>query len=316
MNIATYIAYLVGDSNRLVIPNYDPGPLLMSAANSSVNFVYNNPTEVVHDIEHPEGVEGIVGQGVAAVLSPIGWVGSLHSLTQGESYTLTYNISSNLSTSVYGLQPYNEPSTASTLSVPKHVFENWINQSIIKISKLMPRNLKLNMTGTKVFTAGEIDSGGTLPISDLDSNDIISIVRFDGDTAYECRQIPNHLRNKAAFGSGFLDECSVTAPVYYLDSSQKIVVLPKPYEDVSVSGSGNFLDTDGYCEVDYVKYPDFNIGDYDISGVPTDVQEIIYIDVAVKVKRFEINSIPVPISPALNPKFRNIELDTLLQMML
>ena len=314
MDILTYIAYLVGDSKRVVLPTYQPGPLNLPSTQSSVNFVMNNPLSQVHEINHPEGVSGIVGEGmVAQFVSEIGWVGNLHTLIPGESYTLLYNISETTSTIVYGYQDIDYQSLGTF--VPQHVFENWLRESMIKISKLMPRHLRLHMIGSKNFTAGEITTlldweemglqeptSATIPLASLGSSDIISVVWYDGDIAYECRQIPFYLRSKSKFGSGFLEECSETDPIYYIDNNKNIIVEPSPDET-------GVYHLDGFCQIDYIDYPNVNINEYNISGVPADVQEIIFLDTAIKVKRFEINSLEVPETPVLDSQFKAIELD-------
>ena len=304
MNIITYIAYLVGDSKREILPDYEPIPLQLLSTQSNVTFVFTNPTVGIHEIDHPEGVSAIAGTGVAAsYVSGVGWVGSLHILEEGSTYDLVYDISETITTDVYGYQNV-EYTTPNGIYVTQHVFENWLRESIIKISKLMPRHLKLHMIGSKNFTAGEITvAGSTIPLSSIESSDIVSVNRYDGDIAYECRQIPNHLRSKSKFGSGFLEECSETDPIYYIDGNQNLIVEPSPDET-------GVYHLDGFCQIDYINYPNFNINDYNIIGVPTDIQEIIFIDTAIKIKRFEINSLEVPLPPVLSQQFKAIELDS------
>ena len=87
MNIITYIAYLVGDSKRKILPDYEPIPLQLLSTQSNVTFVFTNPTVEIHEIDHPVGVSAIIGEDVAAgYVSGVGWVDDLHILEEGSTY--------------------------------------------------------------------------------------------------------------------------------------------------------------------------------------------------------------------------------------
>ena len=216
MNIAEHIAYLIGDSNRIVIPDYS------------------------------QDINGST-----------------------ESY------------------------------VKKDILEHWFQDSIVKISKLMPANLKLHMNKSKTFTAGEwqedLDTGIGFDLDSLDSSDIISILRYDGHTAYEARMIPFSLRSKSRFGSGFLEECSETDPIYYIND-RLLSVEPNP-EDTHLDP------LDGFCTIDYVSYPKPDANDESLEGIPFDMHQIVLIATATRCKKFQIDSLKAPEVPVINPDF-------------
>jgi hypothetical protein len=302
MNIAEHIAYLIGDSKREVVLDYEkyiPNVIILTQGNNEI--VYTKPTALLSEIEHPEGVVQIVGQGLAATYSPfIGWVGNLESLEQGNVYTIGYEGEDVDATESYSL----------VLDIPigvikQDVLESWIKGSIVKISKLMPSNLKLHMTASKSFTAGQYTSSEStakgIDLNIIDSSDIIAVTRWDGDMLYDCRQIPLHMRAKARFGSGFLEECSETDPIYYV-TDNFLSVEPSPEDTHS-------HELDGFCTIDYVSYPSVTATDLTMNDVPFDMQNIILIATAAKCKKYQIHSLKVPSAPVLNPDFKVVNLD-------
>ena len=190
MNIAEHIAYLIGDSKREVVldyENYIPDVIILTEGDNEIT--YTNSTALLSEIEHPEGIVQIVGQGLAATFNPIlGWVGNLESLEQGNVYTIRYEGQGVDATGIYSIIP-----DIPLGIIKQDVLESWIKGSIVKISKLMPSNLKLHMTASKSFTAGQYN-GNTIPydthsestakgidLNIIDSSDIIAVTRWDGE---------------------------------------------------------------------------------------------------------------------------------------
>ncbi len=315
MNIAEYIAYLIGDSRRLVIPPYEGIAHKVTLTSPSVSVAYNLPNALINDIEHPNGVHGIVGQGLAATLLPTGdWVGSLSMLENGKTYQILYTVPEELSlagedsveTLVYGPRDINTAWEAS--QIPFEILNLWVKASIRRVSKLLPSSLKLHMIGSKIFTAGELDSNpngsngsATIPLATIESDSILSVLRYDGETAYDCRRIPAHLKSKSRVGSGFLEECSETDPVFFVDGNKRIVVLPSPEE----TGLNSL---DGFCQIDYIKYPDVDVRDDIILELPADTQDVVFLGAAIQCKEFEISSMTTPSSPEINPNFSPVNL--------
>jgi hypothetical protein len=194
--------------------------------------------------------------------------------------------------------------------IKKDVLERWIKDIIAKTSKLLPSNLKLHLTKSRIFTAGEwsssIQQGVGYDLNYLDSSEIVSVSRYDGEIAYDCRQIPFHLRSKSRFGSGFLEECSETDPVYYVND-MKLMVEPKP-EDTHLDA------LDGFCTIDYTCYPDIDVNWNNMVGVPFDMQQVILVGTAAKCKKFQLDSLATPALPMLNPNFKIPQLDNPLVM--
>ena len=78
MNIAEYIAYLIGDSERRIIPAYEDINFSTVLYEGNNPMTFNLPNALISEVNHPEGVVTISGEGIAAVLNPtLGWVGSL-----------------------------------------------------------------------------------------------------------------------------------------------------------------------------------------------------------------------------------------------
>tara|TARA_Y100000361_G_scaffold132192_1_gene129480 strand:- start:4369 stop:5700 length:1332 start_codon:yes stop_codon:yes gene_type:complete len=310
MNIAEHIAYLIGDSKREVIldyENYIPNPIILTEGFNEIT--YTKPTALVQEIEHPEGLISIQTVGAAASYNPVlGWVGNLSTLEQGNTYTIRYEGEDVDATEVYSITP-----DIPLGIIKQDVLESWIKGSIVKISKLMPSNLKLHMTASKSFTAGQYN-GNTIPydthsestakgidLNIIDSSDIIAVTRWDGEMLYDCRQIPLHMRAKARFGSGFLEECSETDPIYYV-TDNFLSVEPSPEDTHS-------HELDGFCTIDYVSYPSVIATDLTMNDVPFDMQNIILIATAAKCKKYQIHSLKVPSAPVLNPDFKVVNLD-------
>jgi len=303
MNIAEHIAYLIGDSKREVVLDYENYITNIIILNNGPNDIkYTKPTAFLDDINHPEGVNRIVGEGVAAVYNPnIGWVGNLFELEEGESYTIIYDGDEIDATEVYS-HIYETASGSYIMPediIKKDVLESWIKQSIVKISKLMPSSLKLHMTSSKSFTAGEYTTSEAtkkgINLNIIDSSDIVAVTRWDGEMLYDCRQIPLHMRAKARFGSGFLEECSETDPIYYV-TDNFLSVEPSPEDTHSHA-------MDGFCTIDYVSYPEVKTDDVTMNDVPFDMQHIVLLSSASKCKKYQINSLEVPDTPKLSPDF-------------
>tara|TARA_Y100001963_G_scaffold115087_1_gene159729 strand:- start:25267 stop:27138 length:1872 start_codon:yes stop_codon:yes gene_type:complete len=189
--------------------------------------------------------------------------------------------------------------------IKKSVLEKWIKDTIAKVSKLVPSNLKLHLTKSKTFTAGDwnvnLSSGIGLDLNFLESSEITAVTRYDGEISYDCRQIPFHTRTKARFGSGFLEECSETDPVYYVNDMM-LNVEPKP-EDTHLDP------LDGFCTIDYICYPDIDVDWDTMYGVPFDMQQVILIGTAVRCKKFQLDSLSLPALPVINPDFKIPQLD-------
>ena len=189
--------------------------------------------------------------------------------------------------------------------IEKDTLEQWIQDSIVKISRLMPARLKLHMNKSKSFTAGEwsenLSEGIGFDLNSLDSSDINSILRYDGEVAYEARMIPFSLRSKARFGSGFLDECSETDPIYYINE-MRLMVEPKP-EDTHLDA------LDGFCTIDYISYPKPDANDESLEDVPFDMHQIVLISTASKCKKFELDSLKSPDVPIIDPNFKVSSID-------
>ena len=304
MNIAEHIAYLIGDSNRKVVldyENYIENTIVLS--NNIDNYItYTNTTTSIHDINHPEGVYQIVGEGLASsYVESLGWVGNLHELIEGSNYVIGYRGEDINATNIYSKEVILPEGI-----ITQNILESWIKGSIVKISKLMPSTLKLHMTASKVFTAGQYTNSDTLSegidLNIIDSSDIIAVTRWDGDMLYDCRQIPLHMRAKARFGSGFLEECSETDPIYYV-TDNFLSVEPSPEDTHS-------HELDGFCTIDYISYPDVKSDDLTMNDVPFDMENIILISTASKCKKYQIHSLEVPSAPALNANFKVAELNS------
>ena len=274
MDIAEHIAYLIGDSKRVVIPVYTstPSPRL------------NNPQE--------ENLPPMPQQGGAGNNQTSPRIEQLP-VSQRSSYN------SNIA------NPAMQTSVSEDTSIKKHILEKWIKDTIAKVSKLVPSNLKLHLTKSKFFTAGQwtvTNSPGIgYNLNNLGSSEIISVTRYDGEISYDCRQIPFHARTKARFGSGFLEECSETDPVYYIND-MILSVEPNP-EDTHLD------ELDGFCTIDYICYPDVDVNSTTMVGVPFDMQQVILIGTAAKCKKYQLDSLPLPILPVLNPNFKPPQLD-------
>ena len=322
MDIATHIAYLIGDSGREVIPDYNPqagwATLLddnhtefnPSESNRIVFFSNDwhqdleEPVVPISEHPHPDGVYKIIGEGVAALFHPgIGWVGSLTAMQQGYEYYIGYQDptgqQNNLQTNAYGIQTDWE---SYELAIERDMLNKWLRESIIKVSKLMPTKYKLHMVGSKLFTSEELSNPSNYPSVFDYSSDIISVSRYDGDMLYECRMIPYNLRHKAKLNSGFLDECSMEDPVYTIAPDGLIRVYPTAQET-------NTDSQDGLCNVDYIHYPYIDVVNDDFVGVPADVQETVLVATAIKAKSYQISSLQLPESPVLNPEFKVVMLD-------
>ena len=259
MNIAEHIAYLIGDSKRVVIPIYPFNTLPPDPYDS----VDDGDTIVIDD---PMGNDETEGQGP---------------------------------------MPVNMQQDVVVSFIKKEILEQWIQDSIVKVSKLMPINLKLHLTKSKSFTAGEweneLQDGIGYDLNNLESSDINGVMRYDGEIAYEARMIPFHQRSKARFGSGFLDECSETDPIYYIND-MRLMVEPKP-EDTHLDA------LDGFCTIDYICYPKPDANDESLTDVPFDMHQIILIATAVRCKKYQIDSLELPNIPVLNEEFKGIRLD-------
>ena len=372
MNIAEHIAYLIGDSKRIVIPIYsedlpddindditddtddtiiDPTdpivvpednpviPTLLSQEKGTgldyiltpendeeeggeteeniILYLKNNAN--INDIPHPQDITGIIE------VNPDGSFGDsarrpylpytpgdalnlfdateLPDLIKGKYYKFEYEGDSDLDVSdLYSDKPYTPQSVD---YITRYTLEKWLKDSVIKVSKLMPSNLKLHMNKNQSFTAGlwqdNVGTGIGISLDNLGSSDIISVYRFDGEIAYEARLIPFHMRSKARFGSGFLEECSETDPIYYVND-RKIFVEPSPQET-------NLEAIDGFCSIDFIGYPDLKASDTKMDGIPLDVQQIVLIATAIRCKKYQIDSLAVPVIPVLNSNFSVAKLD-------
>jgi hypothetical protein len=261
MNIAEHIAYLIGDSKRIVIPIYPSNTLPPDPYDS----VDDGDTIVIDD---PMGDDETEGQDPMPV---------------------------NLQEEVDEIVSF----------IKKDILEQWVQDSIVKVSKLMPINLKLHLTKSKSFTAGEweneLQDGIGYDLNLLESSDINGVMRYDGEIAYEARMIPFHQRSKARFGSGFLDECSETDPIYYINE-MRLMVEPKP-EDTHLDA------LDGFCTIDYICYPKPDVNDESLTDIPFDMHQIILIATAVRCKKYQIDSLELPDIPVLNEEFKGIRLD-------
>ena len=259
MNIAEHIAYLIGDSKRIVIPIYPSNTLPPDPYDS----VDDGDTIIIDD--------------------PMG-----DDITEEE-----------------GPNPVNLQEDDVVSFIKKEILEQWVQDSIVKVSKLMPINLKLHLTKSKSFTAGEweneLQDGIGYDLNNLESSDINGVMRYDGEIAYEARMIPFNQRSKARFGSGFLDECSETDPIYYIND-MRLMVEPKP-EDTHLDG------LDGFCTIDYICYPKPDVNDESLTDVPFDMHQIILIATAVRCKKYQIDSLELPNIPVLNEEFKGIRLD-------
>jgi hypothetical protein len=260
MNIAEHIAYLIGDSQRVVIPIYNntlpPQPDPGYEDNGDDGIIIDDPMLPDPNLNDPP---------MPAILSDDEIVGY----------------------------------------IKKDVLEKWIKHSMAKISKLVPQDLKLHMTKSTFFTAGQWAEqtlqGIGFDLNNLDSSDIISVSRYDGEIAYDCRLIPLHLRSKSRFGSGFLNECSETDPIYYINN-MRIMVEPNP-EDTHLDP------LDGFCTLDYYCYPDIDVNSETMDGVPFDMQQIVLLSAATKCKKFQLDSLIRPLIPSLDPRFEAPLLD-------
>ena len=261
MNIAEHIAYLIGDSKRIVIPIYPSNTLPPDPYDS----VDDGDTIVIDD---PMGDDETEGQDPMPV---------------------------NLQEEVDEIVSF----------IKKDILEQWVQDSIVKVSKLMPINLKLHLTKSKSFTAGEweneLQDGIGYDLNLLESSDINGVMRYDGEIAYEARMIPFHQRSKARFGSGFLDECSETDPIYYIND-MRLMVEPKP-EDTHLDA------LDGFCTIDYICYPKPDVNDESLTDIPFDMHQIILIATAVRCKKYQIDSLESPDIPVLSEEFKGIRLD-------
>ena len=327
MDIATHIAYLIGDHKRVIVPEYDNQHQWLTLIDSDSNEYNSNtsnkftffptthhpPLEPIplDELTHPDGVTGIFGVGLAATFSPsLGWVGSLTSLHQNFDYHITYTDPSGammpLNTNAYGLQ---RPIDDGGDGVARSVLNQWLKESIITVSKLMPTKYKLHMVGSKLFTSEELDDANNYTSIFDYSSDIISVSRYHGDMLYECRMIPYSQRHKAKLNSGFLDECSIEDPVYAIAPGGIIRVYPTLEEANYSSNTSNDTNYDGLCNVDYINYPNLDVVDDDFIGVPVDVQQTVLVSTAVKVKSYQISSLNLPDAPTLSEEFKVVLLD-------
>ena len=260
MNIAEHIAYLIGDSQRVVIPIYNntlpPQPDPGYEDNGDDGIIIDDPMLPDPNLNDPP---------MPAILSDDEIVGY----------------------------------------IKKDVLEQWLKDTMNKISNLVPRDLKLHMVKSKAFTAGEWTKktlpGIGLDLNHLESSDIVGVLRYDGEIAYDARMIPNHLRSKSRFGSGFLEECSETDPIYYINN-RMLMVEPKP-EDTHLDA------LDGYCTIDYTCYPDIDVNSNNMDGVPFDMQQILLIGTATRCKKFQLDTLESPSIPVLSPDFEVPQLD-------
>ena len=319
MNIATYIAYLIGDSLRKTIPKYEIGIVPVTLKTGPNEVLYTAPTMNINDINHPVGVisiEHIDTHLTSTYNINTGWRGDLNTLIMGETYIIVYSPpqsipeidaiaiqpladKNSIKTDAYGLQDLVSELQYHADMVPYYILNNWVRESLITVSKLVPSKYRFHMIASKDFSAREWEAWGHkrdepgqekakgIDLSSLESNEIVAVMRYDGLTAYECRQIPNHMRDKAKFDSGFLEECSETDPVYYVSDMNRIIVMPEPNETGVQS-------MDGFCQVDYVHYPQIDVNEETIVGSPVDVQNVILLSTAIKCKKFEIQGINVP----------------------
>lgn len=307
MNIAEHIAYLIGDSKRVVIPNYPDTPTvpeLLDKPDSEQGFDFIPKPEPAPDGDtgqaFPDG-SGDPYQGVGDKPNKIGPGGLDNTIIIDDPGEDDEEIGGDPAPAM--LVTSSEIPTVDYIK--KEILEQWIQDSIVKISKLMPLNLKLHLTKSKSFTAGEWESelqdGIGYDLNKLESSDINGVMRYDGEIAYEARMIPFHQRSKARFGSGFLDECSETDPIYYIND-MRLMVEPKP-EDTHLDG------LDGFCTIDYICYPKPDANDESLTDVPFDMHQIILIATAVRCKKYQIDSLELPNIPVLNKEFKGIRLD-------
>ena len=327
MNIAEHIAYLIGDSKRVIIPIYTsfddtpppppPPPPPMPDNTVTDNGNGNGNGNVVPDsgngIPNDGGVPGpeqdpgagdfYLGGGDTGIIIDDPGLTDIRISQDNNPIAQQGGMLDDTSIGDTTITTPDEEIPADYIK--KYILERWLKDTMAKVSKLMPSNLKLHLNKSKVFTAGEwqdsILTGVGFNLNSLDSSDIVSINRFDGEVSYECRQIPFNLRSKARFGSGFLEECSETDPVYYIND-MNLMVEPKP-EDTHLDS------LDGFCTIDYLGYPDLDVNSESMHGVPFDMQQIVLIGTAIRCKKFQLDSLKRPVAPLLNSEFQAPQLD-------
>ena len=304
MNIAEHIAYLIGDFKRVVIPIYSTGPVPPPIPDEETNGD-SNGGGIVPPQPDPNGEDTFEGDIYNTPKTDPVFDDSLGDteITGDTGIIIDDPMDPDDDDAA---PPIPAMQTTDIVNyIKKHILEQWIQDSIVKISKLMPINLKLHLTKSKSFTAGEWQSDLTdgigYDLNNLESSDINGVMRYDGEIAYEARMIPFHQRSKARFGSGFLDECSETDPIYYINE-MRLMVEPKP-EDTHLDA------LDGFCTIDYICYPKPDVNDESLIDIPFDMHQIILIATAVRCKKFEIDSLEIPIIPVLNENFQGIRLD-------
>lgn len=311
MNIAEHIAYLIGDSKRITIPVYPPDPI-----DPNEDLLYPDPNDGTGSLPIPKP-EPNPFDNTGSLINPDG---------EGDPYQSPLEkprkigpgglndeiiIDDPIDDNEQGGNPMpanllvTQDSSVIVNYIKKDVLEQWIQDSILKTSKLMPTNLKLHLTKSKTFTAGEweesLGTGIGYNLNILESSDINAVMRFDGDIAYEARMIAFHQRSKSRFGSGFLEECSETDPIYYVNKMH-LMVEPKP-EDTHLDA------LDGFCTIDYICYPKPSANDKSLEDVPFDMHQIVLVGAAVKCKKFQIDNIELPSLPLLDKNFKVAQLD-------
>ena len=287
-------------------------------------FIYNKPTQSVHNIPHPDGVYGLieVGGGLSASLVPnVGWLGSLTHMQEGAQYFAHFahpsGMSTGVTTSAYGNQGQENIQYLIT-QIPYMILNRWCEDSLRKVSRLIPGNIKLHMIGAKSFSAGDLSVEG-VDLSTIGSDEIIGVTRFDGNimstkdptkiaekgTSYEARRILYHQRNKAEYGSGFLEECSESDPVYFVTPDEKLIVWPRP-EEINAHA------LDGFAEISYLEFPNINVINESITNIPADAQHVVFLDVAIKCKEFQMARVfsPTGAVAVLNSNFQVAQLNT------
>ena len=309
MNIAEHIAYLIGDSKRVVIPIYpntSPPPPPIPDDNTNNGNGNGNVPPPQPDPGAGDFFEGNIYSDIPKT-DPV--LDNSMEDTTGDTGIIIDDPM--LPDPNIGLDPMPAmqqntfEDSAIVNYIKKVVLEKWLKDTIQKTSKLLPADLKLHLTKSRSFTAGQWDNdaqpGIGYDLNLLDSSEILAVSRFDGEFAYDCRQIPSHLRSKARFGSGFLEECSETDPIYYVND-MRIFVEPNP-EDTHLDS------LDGFCTIDYICYPDVDANSDTMFGVPFDMQQLILIGTAVRCKKFQMDSLETPTTPILNPNFKVPKLD-------